>query len=104
MLFWGWGRASVNRQVSPQHAVILTYRYFHLMFAFTMTYGYTYLLATLTDQGWATRPISTPEAQQILGAQPLAPSTWKRFSLFGLLGVIALLVAFSVLTSALRRR
>ncbi|MEI2731580.1 MAG: hypothetical protein V9G08_06180 [Dermatophilaceae bacterium] len=84
--------------------MILTYRYFHLMFAFTMTHGYTYLLATLTDQGWATRPISTPEAQQILGAQPLAPSTWKRFSLFGLLGVIALLVAFSVLTSALRRR
>jgi hypothetical protein len=57
MLFWGWGRRSLRRQVSPEQAVVLFYRYLHLMFAFTATWGYSYGLATATDQGIAVRAI-----------------------------------------------
>ena len=38
MLFWGWGRKNMTRQISPQQAVLLTYRYLHLMFVFTTTW------------------------------------------------------------------
>ncbi len=29
MLFWGWGRKSLNRQLAHDRALVLTYRYFH---------------------------------------------------------------------------
>ena len=93
MLFiWGWGRKTLRRQVSPEQAVVLIYRYLHLMFLFTTTWGYRYAVATATDQGVATRQISDHEARQLLGGQDLRPSLWKRFSIFVLLGVILLFV------------
>ena len=47
MLFWGWGRRSLQRQVSADTAVLRSYRYVHLMFLFTVTWGYDYALATV---------------------------------------------------------
>ena len=88
MLFWGWGRKNMTRQISPQQAVLLTYRYLHLMFVFTTTWGYSYAVATATDQGWATRVISDAEALQMLGGEELRPNPWKRFSIFLLLGAV----------------
>ena len=93
MLFiWGWGRKTLRRQVSPEQAVVLIYRYLHLMFLFTTTWGYRYAVATATDQGIATRQISEAEARQLLGGGDLRPSLWKRFSIFVLLGAILLFV------------
>ncbi|MEP6651452.1 MAG: hypothetical protein ABJA74_16295 [Lapillicoccus sp.] len=97
MLFWGWGGKSMTRQITPEQAVLLTYRYLHLMFVFTTTWGYKYALATATDQGWATRPIPDAEALQLLGGQELRPSAWKRFSVFLLLGIVLLVVVVAAL-------
>ena len=97
MLFWGWGGKSINRQVSPNQAVVLMHRYLHLMFLFTTTWGYRYALATATEQGWATRPISDAEARGLLGGEELRPSPWKRFSIFLPLGILLLVVVAAVL-------
>ncbi len=51
MLFWGWGRKSLQRQVSPETTVVRSDRYLHLMFSFTVTWGYDYAIATLTPVG-----------------------------------------------------
>ncbi|GAA1903523.1 hypothetical protein [Lapillicoccus jejuensis] len=94
MLFWGWGRGSVHRQVSPDTTVLRTYRYVSLMVVFTVTWGYEYALSTLTPHGWATRPVSAVEARGLLGGQDLQPHWWRRWSLVVGLGAVALLVAF----------
>ena len=104
MLFWGYGGSTANRQISPTQAVVLAYRYFHLMFIFTVTFRYSYLLATLTEQGWAHRKITQEEALGLLGGQSLTPSWWKRYSLWVLLGAIVALVVLLAVSSALRKR
>ena len=78
--------------------MLLTYRYLHLMFVFTTTWGYKYAVATATDQGWATRAVTDAEALQLLGGQELRPSLWKRFSIFLLLGVVLLVVVVAALS------
>jgi hypothetical protein len=91
MLFWGWGRKSLNRQLAHDRALV-TYRYFHLMFVFRAAFGYRYQLATATDQGWATRPIANEEAETLLGGDELRPSMWARYSIFLLVVVVVLVV------------
>jgi hypothetical protein len=92
VLFWGWGRKSMNRQLTQDRALVLTYRYFHLMFVFRAAFGYRYQLATATDQGWATRPIETAEAEALLGGEELRPTMWARYSIFLVLVVVVLIV------------
>ncbi|MFD1716221.1 hypothetical protein [Georgenia deserti] len=99
MIFWGWGSRSLNRQVSPQHVVIRTYRYFALMFIFSVAFKYRYELATATPQGWATRPVSDEEALQALGGEHLMPNLWRRFSLWLLLAGIVGAIVFANLFS-----
>jgi hypothetical protein len=81
MIFWGWGRRSITKQLDQSNAVIRTYRYAHIFFFFTLTWGGAYSLATLTEAGWAQRPISKEDAKQLLGGKDLQPNLWKRFSL-----------------------
>ena len=100
MLFWGWGGKNITRQISHQQAVLLTYRYLHLMFLFTTTWGYKYAVATQTEQGWATRAVSDAEALQLLGGEELRPSLWKRFSIFVLLGAVLLFVVVGALSGS----
>ena len=97
MLIWGWGRRSLRRQVSPEQAVVLLYRYLHLMFAFTATWGYSYRLATATDQGIVIREIPDHEARRLLGGQELRPGMWKRFSIFLLVfGLLLFVIAAAI--------
>ena len=100
MLFWGWGGKSMNRQVSSNQAVVLMYRYLHLMFLFTATWGYRYALATATDAGWATRPITDAEAHQLLGGEELRPGMWKRYSICLLLAAVVLVVVIAALSGS----
>ena len=100
MLFWGWGGKNITRQISHQQAVLLTYRYLHLMFLFTTTWGYRYAVATATEQGWATRNVTDEEALQLLGGVELRPSPWKRFSIFLLLGIVFLAVVIAALSGS----
>lgn len=94
MIFWGWGRRSITKQLDASNAVIRTYRYAHIFFLFTLTWGGAYSLATLTEAGWAQRPIAKEDAKQLLGGQDLQPNLWKRFSL-PLAAVVVLVIAVS---------
>lgn len=100
MLFFGWGGRQLTRQCSPTQAVVLTYRYVHVMFVLQFAFSSRYQLATLTAQGWASRPITEPDARALLGGELLQPPLWRRFGLFLGLGAVALVaVVVSVLQS-----
>jgi hypothetical protein len=92
VLFWGWGGRSMSKQFSPTQAVVLTYRYVHLMFVFSVAFSSRYQLATLTDQGWATRPIADSDATALLGGEVLRPPFWRRFGLLIGVGAVAVVV------------
>ena len=78
--------------------MVRSYRYLHLMFLFTVTWGHEYAVSTLTPQGWATRPVPALEARAILDGQDLEPSFCKRYSLvLGLAVVFVLVVGNAVL-------
>ncbi len=77
--------------------MVLFYRYLHLMFAFTATWGYSSGLASATDQGIAIREIPHHEALKLLGGQDLRPGMWKRFSVFLLVfGVLLFVIAAAI--------
>ena len=98
-MIWGWGRKSVTRQIAEDRAVVLAYRYFHLMFVLTATWGGKYFVSTLTDQGWAQQPASDDAALALLGGNPLRPSAWARFSLLGALAILAVFVVASAVVT-----
>lgn len=97
MLFWGWGRRSRRLELSQAQALALTYRYFHLFFIFTVTFGGSYSLLTLTEHGWAASRIGKEQAEEVLAGRSLQPNPWQRFSLYGFVAVIALLVVVNSL-------
>lgn len=83
MLFFGWGRKNIDRKISETQAILLSYRYFHLLFIFSATFSYTYKTATLSNDGWHYKDIAKDEALAQLGGQELKPNLWQRFSLLG---------------------
>lgn len=99
MLFWGWGRRTLTRQLDETNAIIRTYRYAHIFFLFTLAWGGEYSLATRTDVGWARRPIAKEDAVRLLGGKPLQPTLWRRFSLI----LAAVVVAVVGISSAVAR-
>ncbi|MFC7403474.1 hypothetical protein [Georgenia alba] len=99
MIFFGWGGKSLSKQVSPQHVVVRTYRYFHLMFLFRVAFKYSYQLATAGPQGWMHRPMSDEEALQALGGEHLSPNWWQRFSIWILPVGIAVAIALGNLAT-----
>ena len=95
MIFWGWGRKSISRQLDANTAVTRIYHYLHLFFIFSVAWGGQYVLATATEAGWAQRPISKEEAQQLLGGEDLQPPLWRRFGLPVAVAVVLLIAVFS---------
>jgi hypothetical protein len=91
VIFWGWGRKSMMKQIDAGTAVIRLYHYIHLFFVFSVAWGGQYALATMTEAGWAQRPIAKDEAAAVLGGVHLQPSLWKRFSLPAALVVLVLI-------------
>ncbi|MEP7762873.1 hypothetical protein [Sanguibacter sp. 25GB23B1] len=96
MIFFGWGRNNKTQQVSDVQALVLGYSYFHLFWLFRVSFGLSYSLATLTDVGWATRPLSREEATAGGAQAALALHWWWRF---GLLVAVAAIVVIATLGS-----
>ena len=97
MIFFGWGRKSRNEQISPTQALVLSFGYFHLFWLFRVSFGLRYALATLTEQGWATRPLSDEEAAALDAPSRLTLHWWWRWGLLVLVGgVVTLVVATSL--------
>jgi hypothetical protein len=101
VIFFGWGRKNVSRQVSPSQALVLNYGYFHFFWLFQVAFGYRYALATATDQGWATRPLSAEEVAASGADREVTVAWWWRWGLFVGLGALALTIVVSVVISSL---
>jgi hypothetical protein len=97
VIFFGWGRKNVSRQVSEAQAVVLSYGYFHLFWLFRIAFGFRYQLAT--EHGWATRPLSPEEVATSGVDRELTVGWWWRRGLLVALGVLAVTIAVGVSTS-----
>ncbi len=101
MIFFGWGRKSMTRQVGPQQALILSYGYFHLFWLFRISYGFRYAVATATEAGWATRPMSAEEAAATGADNEIVLGWWWRWGLLAGLGALVAVVIVSVVLSSI---
>lgn len=101
-MFFGWGRKNLTKQLSQNKAIILNYGYFHIFFVFTVTFGYKYIEATLSDKGWHHQPISEEEASALLNGQELKPHWWWRYSLAGVAAFVPVMILVSVLLASLK--
>ncbi|WP_460461158.1 hypothetical protein [Angustibacter peucedani] len=91
----------MSRQFSPTQAVVLSYRYFHLFFVLQVAFGSRFQLATHTEQGWASRPITEDEARTLLGGETLEPPLWRRFGLLIALAAVALVLVVAAVVSSI---
>lgn len=100
MLIWGWGRTSRSRQLDAARALLVSFRYFSLFFVFTVTWGATYALARVQEDGSVAYRDLTPEQALEVGDGRLpTPSAWQRFSLLGLLVGVLVVVGVSAALS-----
>ncbi|WP_066582573.1 hypothetical protein [Cellulomonas timonensis] len=90
MIFFGWGRKNKTQQIDARQALILSFNYFHLFWLFRVAFGLNYSVATLTDDGWATRRLSPAEVEAGGAATALTLHWWWRFGL--LIGIAAIVV------------
>jgi len=93
-MFFGSGRKNKTQNLPDGRAIMLNYGYFHLMFIFTVTFKYKYILCTKSSDGWAYKDVTKEEATQLLSGQELKPHWWWRYSLLigpGLSIVIAII-------------
>jgi hypothetical protein len=98
-MFFGWGKKNISKALPNKQVVILNYRYFNLMFIFSLAFGYKYSIATPSDKGWHYKDITAEEAQRLMAGEVLQPNWWIRYSLFIALAGIALTIVTGVLTS-----
>lgn len=81
-MFFGGGRKNKNKPISADKSVVLNYRSAHIMFLFTVAFGFRYIVATRSKDGWHYKNVSKDEIIRAYGATALPElSFWQRFSL-----------------------
>ena len=90
-MFWGSGTAVRQKKISETQIVYNRYRYAHFMFIGRTTWGYTYVLSTLNDQGWNHKDITKDEATRLTLGDELLPNLWARYSIYLVLGTLLVL-------------
>lgn len=87
MIIFGWGGKNKEVVIDQARRVIVFYRYFHIMFIFTVAWGAKYVLAQWTEQGWASAEIMREEATML--NQGITPDIhwWWKYSLLGSVGL-----------------
>jgi len=98
MIIFGWGKKGREVPLNPTQRLVMRYTYIHVFWLLTAAWGRQYHLATLTEQGWALRPVDDSEAAMMCGGEPPELSPWKQYSLPG---ALALLVVFTALSISL---
>jgi hypothetical protein len=97
-MIFGWGTKNRTAALDQQHTLVLAYRYFHIFFLFRLAMRGRYSLATLTPQGWATRPLAAGEADDLRAKERLTVPLWDRFGmLFSVGGALLTVVLVSVI-------
>lgn len=97
MIFFGWGGRSMTRELDPGHVLVLAYGYFHLFWLFRISWPTGYALATATEAGWATRPLSADEAASLDASSQLSLHWWWRWGLLVVLVGLAVMIMTSML-------
>jgi hypothetical protein len=94
MVFFGWGSKSKTAPLDAGRALVLRYSYFHLFWLLRFSWGLKYSLATATEAGWATRPLSDDEAMQLDAPNRLTLNWWWRFGLllWAAVAVVAIVI------------
>ncbi len=98
MVFFGWGSKSKSAPLDAGRALVLRYSYFHLFWILRLSWGLRYSLATATEAGWATRPLSDEEAMQLDAPSRLSLNLWWRFGLLLWAAVAVVAVVIGNLT------
>ena len=95
MVFFGWGSKSKTAPLDAGRALVLRYSYVHLFWLLRFSWGLQYSLATATEAGWATRPLSDAEAMALDAPKRLNLNLWWRFGLllWAAVAVVAIVVA-----------
>ena len=89
----GAARARLLRSTRGD-ALVLRYSYFHLFWLLRVSWGLKYSLATATEAGWATRPLSDEEAMQLDAPNKLTLNLWWRWGLvlWAAVAVVAIII------------
>ena len=95
-MIFGWGSKKQDIVIDPRTHVVVIRSFFHIMFAFSAAWDRKFILAQLTETGWATQGITEEQAAQLCGGVAPDIHPWWRFSL---LGVIGLSVTIAVVAS-----
>ncbi|GII97724.1 hypothetical protein CLV28_2084 [Sediminihabitans luteus] len=90
MIFFGWGRNALTAQVNDTQAVVLRYWYVHVFWLFRLSFPSGYGLATLTENGWATRDMEPHEKALAQREKHVRIHWWWRWGL--LIGLAALVL------------
>ena len=81
-MFFGGGRKNKNKPISADKSVVLNYRYAHIMFVFTLAFGFKYIIATRSSDGWHYKNAPKDEIIRLYGVTALPElNFWQRFSL-----------------------
>lgn len=101
MIIFGYGSKKRDITIDPQTHLIVARSFFHVCFAFTVAWDRRFILARLTENGWATQEVDESQAAQLCGGQAPDIHPWWRFSLFALfvvpLAVILIAAAFGAM-------
>jgi len=97
VIIFGFGRRSREHVIDDAQRILLSYRYVHILWLFSIAFGSRYSLATLTDAGWATKSISEDEAAALAGGRAPQPAFWAQWSLTIALGVVAMIVLIAAI-------
>lgn len=91
MVFWTWARKRATLQLDPYRVLVMNYRTMAMFWVFQYAYAFHYELATHTQGGWVTQPLTKEQAQALEQSVPDASAlhlnVWWRWGFFILLGV-----------------
>lgn len=95
-MFFGWGQKSKQAAMPDGKGIVLTWRYFSLMFLFQIAFGKKWFL--LTNDRAEDRQVPKGELQAMYGEAVPDLNPWQQW---GLLIAIAVIALFAILTNAL---
>jgi len=101
MIFFGWGPRRKTYRLDQAHLLILDYQIFHIIWLFQVAWNLRYSMATATQYGWVTRPLTPEQCQSLQPEKYLTLNVWWKWGLaimggfFGL-GTLLLIVISTV--------
>lgn len=101
MIVYGWRTNTKQLQVAPNQFIVLTYRYFHIMWILQLTYSFKYSFFWHNPDGTTgARDLTSQEAEPYKKAPELGVNLWTRYSLI----LLIVLFAFIIIMAAIGNR